>query len=415
MQQLANKETVLLLRQTVKCIDRLLMDHGSRTAYILYKMLQTDGSYEPYEIADYVVLAMLHDIGAYGTEEPGDMLRCESRSYMPHSVYGYVMLRGLSPFKEQAEMILYHHMNCDKYHKMKYEDKKIAACLFLADRVDIYQLALGISFDMQSLRQYEGVRYTKEALNLLEKAEEQTGLLKKLQDKSYENELNEILDSLVITNEDEEAYIEMILFCMGFKGRRFGEEASMCRKICDMIAQKMYLTQKQREKLKYASLVHDMGMLMIPQKLIEASGKLNRNEIQQIITHVQTLKSKLKGILPEEILEIAMAHHERGNGSGYPGGLKVKEMNLLQRILQVADVVTAMSSKRSYRDERTETQIQHILQEGVANNAFSGEVVTVFLRNEHEIMRQARAEREVTRKRQIKVEKEYQRIRENYI
>jgi len=415
MQQVNNKQTVLLLRQTIKCIDRLLMDHGSRTAYILYKMLQADGSYEMYEIADYVILATLHDIGAYRTEELEDMLKFETKSYMPHSVYGYIMLKELSPFKEEAKVMLYHHVNCDTYKKIEYQRKNIASYIFLADRVDIYHSALGITFDIHSLRQYEGTRYTKEALDLLEKAAEGTELLKNIQDESYQKELDQLLDYLVISNEDEEKYIDMILFSMGFKGMRFGVEAAMCMKICDVIAEKMHLTQDQRDKLKYAAMIHDMGMLMMPQEIVEAPRKLNRKEIEQMNTHVQMVEAPLKSILPEEIVEIATAHHERGNGSGYPRGLKVQDMNLLQRILQVADVVTSMSSRRSYRDEKTEIEIERILQEGVSNSSFSGEVVTIFIRNEHEIMRLARADMEVVKKKHLKVEKDYQEISGKYI
>lgn len=415
MQQVTNKQTVLLLRQSIKCVDRLLMDHGSRTAYILYKMLQAEGSYEMYEIADYVILATLHDIGAYCTEEIEDMLKFETQSYMPHSIYGYIMLKELSPLKEQAEIILYHHVNCKLHNKIECNQKNIAADIFLADRVDIYQEALGVTFDIHSLRQYEGIRYTKEALDLLDKAMEETDLLEKLRDKSYQSELEELLDFLVISNEDEKKYRDMILFCMGFKGRRFGEEAAMCQKICDVIAEKMYLTKNQRERLQYASLIHDLGMLMLPTELIEAPRKLNREETEQINSHTQIVESQLKRILPEEIVEIARTHHERGNGSGYPRRLKVQDMNLLQRILQVADAITAMSSVRSYRKERTQTEIERILKEGVANSAFSGEVVTIFLRYEQEIMRLARAEREAVKKRQLTVENNYQQIRKKYM
>ena len=93
IEYITSKNLFLLIRDTLKLIDRRLMDHGSRVSYIMYKMLQCKGGYEPFELADIVLLATLHDIGAYKTDNIGDMLRFETRDYLQHSVYGFLFIK----------------------------------------------------------------------------------------------------------------------------------------------------------------------------------------------------------------------------------------------------------------------------------------------------------------------------------
>ena len=106
MEYIHSKDIFLLMRDTLKLVDRKSMDHGSRVAYYLYKMLECKGGYEKFELADFVFLASLHDIGAYKTENLKDMLQYEFRETMAHSVYGYLVFKNLSPLSELAQIIL---------------------------------------------------------------------------------------------------------------------------------------------------------------------------------------------------------------------------------------------------------------------------------------------------------------------
>ena len=74
MEYIHSKDIFLLMRDTLKLMSRRAMDHGSRVAYYLYKMLECKGGYEKFELADFVFMASLHDIGAYKTDNPRDMI-----------------------------------------------------------------------------------------------------------------------------------------------------------------------------------------------------------------------------------------------------------------------------------------------------------------------------------------------------
>ncbi len=112
MEYISSKNIVLLICDTLKLLNRTLIEHGERTAYIVYKMLEAEGSYELFEIADYAFLAMIHDMGAYKTEKMEDLILFETKNYMPHSIYGYLFLKYLSPLEKEPKILLYHHINC---------------------------------------------------------------------------------------------------------------------------------------------------------------------------------------------------------------------------------------------------------------------------------------------------------------
>ena len=81
MEYIKSKDIFVLMQNTLRLIHPRLVDHGARVAYMVYKMLEDTGTYEEFELADIVMVAALHDIGAYKTEAGvlNDMLRYESR------------------------------------------------------------------------------------------------------------------------------------------------------------------------------------------------------------------------------------------------------------------------------------------------------------------------------------------------
>jgi len=121
-------------------------------------------------------------------------------------------------------------------------------------------------------------------------------------------------------------------------------------KLAVTIAQKMKLPQEKIEGIRISSLVHDVGKISVPAEILNKPIKLSEIEYSLIRDHSQVGYDILKSIeFPWPIEKIVLQHHERLDGSGYPGGLKGDEILLEAKIICVADVVEAMSSHRPYR------------------------------------------------------------------
>jgi PAS domain S-box-containing protein/putative nucleotidyltransferase with HDIG domain len=116
------------------------------------------------------------------------------------------------------------------------------------------------------------------------------------------------------------------------------------------IAGEMGFTLEQIHVVRIAGLLHDIGMLSLPQDILNKPGKVTDVEFELIRTHCRTGHDILKPIeFPWPIADIVIQHHERMNGSGYPSGIRENALLNEARILGVADVVEAMSSYRPYR------------------------------------------------------------------
>ena len=111
------------------------------------------------------------------------------------------------------------------------------------------------------------------------------------------------------------------------------------------------LRGKELHVLSTAGLLHDIGKLQVSDKLLSKSGKLSPDEWKLLQKHVQNTVSLLEKVnsAPKSVMMIAGQHHERLDGTGYPNGLRGKDINNLVRMAIITDIFGALTDKRSYR------------------------------------------------------------------
>jgi len=120
--------------------------------------------------------------------------------------------------------------------------------------------------------------------------------------------------------------------------------------MAESIARAMGLPANTIEGIRVAGSVHDMGKMSVPTEIVTKPGALTPFEFSVMKEHPRKGYEILKGVeFPWPVPEIVLQHHERIDGSGYPRGLKGKDILLEARVLAVADVVEAISSRRPYR------------------------------------------------------------------
>jgi putative nucleotidyltransferase with HDIG domain len=132
-----------------------------------------------------------------------------------------------------------------------------------------------------------------------------------------------------------------------------GHEHHVARLAC-AIAAELGLDEDARERIRMAALVHDVGKLAIPAELLAKPGRLTPMEMEVAKSHSrQGYEILRKSHFSWPLADIVLQHHERYDGSGYPDGLRGEEILLEARIIMVADVVEAMSSRRPQRPPRS--------------------------------------------------------------
>lgn len=120
--------------------------------------------------------------------------------------------------------------------------------------------------------------------------------------------------------------------------------------LAEAIAREMGLPEQEVEGIKTAGIVHDVGKVYVPIQILSKPGSLTTIEYNLVKVHAEAGFDILKSVeFPWPVAQTVLEHHERMDGSGYPGRLKGDEIIVPARIIAVADTVEAMSNFRPYR------------------------------------------------------------------
>jgi cyclic di-GMP phosphodiesterase len=150
------------------------------------------------------------------------------------------------------------------------------------------------------------------------------------------------------------------------------------------LAKGMRIAEQQLTSIRVGALLHDIGKLAIPDRILLKPGPLSEEERRIMQQHVQVGYDLVKGIeFLTDAAEIILTHHERCDGSGYPQGLKAADIPVGAKIFAVADTVDAMTSDRPYRPALPFLAAQEQIKCG-AGEQYDSRVAEVFLQISNE-------------------------------
>jgi len=147
-----------------------------------------------------------------------------------------------------------------------------------------------------------------------------------------------------------------------------------------MIAQEIGMGMERLRAIRYAGMLHDVGKLGVPTKVLQKNGPLSEEEFAAIQLHPMRGLEIVQGIdFLDEAFAGIMHHHERHDGKGYPMGLAADEIPEFARVIAVADAFDSMTSDRSYRGARPVEVAVEELRKG-AGSQFDPVMVMAFVR-----------------------------------
>jgi len=193
-------------------------------------------------------------------------------------------------------------------------------------------------------------------------------------------------DNIYLKREIEDTQKEVI-FTLGevveTRSPETGQHVKRVGAYSHLLALKYGLSQETAELARLAAPMHDVGKIGIPDAILNKPGKLTPAEFEVIKTHTIIGHDILKGA-KETILKtaatIALQHHERWDGSGYPQQLRETQIDILARITKIADVFDALSFRRVYNEAWNIDLIVKLFQEGRGTH-FDPTLLDLFLRD----------------------------------
>lgn len=179
-----------------------------------------------------------------------------------------------------------------------------------------------------------------------------------------------------------ESFIDTLAMSIDARDKITAGHSTRVRLYSTLLAQAINMDKKDISLLEKAAILHDIGKIGIRDSVLQKDGKLTDEEYKHIQEHVRITHNILNRIYMSQdfriITEMACSHHEKWDGSGYYRHLKGEEITLGGRILAVADVFDAITSKRHYRDKMPIVNVIDILLKG-KDSHFQGILVDEFL------------------------------------
>lgn len=175
-------------------------------------------------------------------------------------------------------------------------------------------------------------------------------IAKKAEEKMYFNKLKE-------SKEAKKSMIAFLINRLGSITFETKDHYERLKELSLMLANKVGISEVEKEKLKLLCEFHDIGKIGIPEKILQKESALDDEEWENIKRHSEigyNIVKEFRDTLP--IDELILVHHERWDGEGYPGLLKDIQIPIVVRIFAIADAYEAMVNGRPYKERMTYKQ-----------------------------------------------------------
>tara|TARA_B100000315_G_scaffold152524_1_gene141276 strand:- start:1158 stop:2147 length:990 start_codon:yes stop_codon:yes gene_type:complete len=166
-----------------------------------------------------------------------------------------------------------------------------------------------------------------------------------------------------------------------YKDTDTGEHIARMSRYSKVLALAYGMSEYEAEQLKQAAPMHDVGKIGIPDSVLLKPGRLNENEYEHMKQHAligaKILENSTSPLL-QLAHKLALEHHEKWDGTGYPYGLKGEEISIEGRIVTIADVFDALTSKRPYKKAWSVEEAIDLLKDE-AGKHFDPQLIDLFI------------------------------------
>ena len=355
----------------MKNIDDKLMEFNLKFAYITYMICKL--SKVDYKTKKHLVfISCFNNVGKH----------YEGENASNPTVETYLFLKYFSPIKNDADLLLPEILgsknlkNIMGYNKLK-----------IAKKFTQYLISTNDSDEALRMIMQEDKKYGYLDIVALNRLVKKTDLFYELNSMHYKTVVYKFISKMMFSRKEKTYFFSMLSSLFEMYSSQTLYHSKVTAIISYKIARCMKIDKKRCSKIYVAGLSHDLGKVCIPLRILEKPDKLTDREYSTMKKHVEYTKMILENKMDYDIIEIAYRHHERLDGSGYPNKIPGKCLTLDQKILQVADVISALIAKRSYKEAWSIDKTIAILEDNVKNDKLDIDVVECFKQNRNKILK----------------------------
>ncbi len=353
---------ILGLSSALDLVNWFIVNHHRQVTTLAVKIADSMGFSDEGK-STVAVASALHDIGAISFNEKFNFA-FEAENMNRHAELGYLLLQNFRPFIHAADLVRHHHVPWQDGRGSERGGSRVpreSHILHLADRVSVL-----LSPDVPVLKQAESVRMMinaekgrrfvpeiVEAFLQLSSSEsfwleaaypgQELGIDGRTATWNIELDIPALLEM-------SELFRMIIDFRSGITATHSKDVAHLSQAIAALVG----FSEQESTLLHISGNLHDLGKLAVPVEVIEKEGPLSTDDLYLMRSHsyhTYRVLNRIGGL--DDIAVWASLHHECLDGTGYPFRHTAEDLPLASRIVAVADVLSALTEKRSYRREMT--------------------------------------------------------------
>lgn len=377
------------LSGAVDLVSPAVAGHHHQTASLAYRIAQQMGLSTDAQRNVYMA-GIIHDIGALDLEERLELLEGEPVTANSHGYKGARLLEEFGPLGELASIVRFHHvqweygkgksmMDCDvgmESHIIHLADR---AVVMIKEGTNVLEQIPGI---ITSIKEREGKVFAPDAVNALLTLADKEYVWLELEHRLSPDPVLFMPETYTLDSDEVLSLSRMLSRVIDFRSRFTATHSAGVAKTTEKLAEMSCFSGHECMMMLVAGYLHDLGKLAINNSVLEKPGKLDYREFNAIRSHTfftYQLLNRIKGF--ETINRWASFHHERLDGRGYPFHLSDENIPVGSRIMAVADIFTAITEPRPYREGMKKDQRIQVLRSMVDNGGICGRTVELLLDN----------------------------------
>lgn len=352
--------------------------HGERVGYISMRLGAILGL-KGKDLFLLLIAGLMHDIGAMG-----GFAEChgQTRLMETHSQIGAEILTDFPGGEILSDVIKDHHQTPEKNEEISLMAKIVS----LADKVDIIMGRKRTTYKdraaiLNHLNSHAGKEYFPEVVQAFIQLTGEEAFWLYLND----GELLEPTVECLFKGKTDQDCVDFDVVCDLLYGEIFtirlaetfafliDQKSTYTGRHSRSVAENVYKLAcglgwdtEQCADIQLAGLLHDLGKLAVPQKILDKSGTLTDDEMQIIHSHTYHTYNLLSAAgFPDHIVEWAAYHHERLDGRGYPFRVCAESLSIGSRLMTIADMFTALTEDRPYRNGLSKGRALDIIERGI--------------------------------------------------
>lgn len=383
-------QMILTIETAVSLVGMNDTHHGKRVGFIAMQIGQSLGLCDA-DTQYLFELGLLHDCGV-STESMHNNLvnHFDWEEADIHCRIGYQLLQSFQPLARFATPILYHHTPWPSLQNedVSLYDARMANIIFLADRIDVlgaqhYEDDILLERDniVASIRACASEYFLDEFVEAFCRVQASEAFWITLESRHiarYTWDMGKRVSSQSLSIDEIKHLSKILSYIVDQKSPFTAEHSIRVSDVATYIAKAYGLSPIQCDKVEIAGLLHDLGKLHVPDKVLDKPGPLDEYERAVMNQHSYETYEILRHIDGlEEIARLAAFHHEGLNGEGYPFHPERNAISTEARIIAVADIFQALVQDRPYRSGLPITTVISILRERVDKGQLDPQVVNL--------------------------------------